>query len=64
MARYLIIEGEEVVTEVEATSVGQALEGIREGLFTVYTLQGGGRAVRVHAVTKTQVTFVPDEEAE
>lgn len=64
MARYLIVEGAEIVSEIEATSLKGALEGLREGLFTVYTLQGMEKTVRIEAVVETRISVVGDDESE
>lgn len=57
MARYLIVEGAEIVSELEASSVKEAVKGLRAGLFTVYTLQGHERAVLIESVTEARVTI-------
>jgi hypothetical protein len=56
MARYLIVEGAEIVSEIEATSVRGAVAGLRNGVFTVYTLQGQDRTVKIEQVTEAKVT--------
>ena len=57
MARYLIAEGPEIISEVTATSIKGAVEGLRAGLFTVYTLQGHEKTVLIEQVTEAQVTI-------
>lgn len=57
MARYLIAEGAEIVSEVTATSIKAAVEGLRAGLFTVYTLQGHEKTVFIEEVTEARVTI-------
>ncbi len=57
MTRYLIAEGSEIVSEIEATSVKEAVKGLRAGLFTVYTIQGFEKTVRIEQVTEAQVTI-------
>ena len=64
MAKYLIAEGTEIVSEIEAASLKEAIRGMREGLFTVYTIQGHEKTVRIEAVTATRVTVVVDNESE
>ena len=57
MARYLIAEGTEIVSEIEATSLRGAVEGLKPGRFTVYVLQGHEKTVLIEQVTEARVTI-------
>ena len=59
MARYLIVQEQVIVDDVEATSIRAAVEGLNaegNGAFDVYTVQGA-RTVQFHTVTETRLVF-------
>ena len=63
MARYLIVQENEIVDEVEASSIKTAVEGLNaegEGAFHVYTVTGS-RVVEFHTVTETRLVFPGDK---
>lgn len=68
MARYLVTQYAEIIEETEAKSLREVAEGLAEGSYLIYTLQGEPKRATVESVTKTEVHFdgfdgaTPEEE--
>ena len=63
MARYLIVQENEIVDEVEASSMRSAVEGLNvegNGAFRVYTVTAS-RVAEFHTVTETKLVFPGDK---
>lgn len=61
MATYLVTMENEIVDEVEAKSIREVAEGLVEGAYRVYTLQGPSKVVHIRQVTTTAVDIFSDE---
>lgn len=55
MAHYLVTQYAEIIEKTEGKSLREVAEGLAEGSYLIYTLQGEPKKVMVEAVTKTEI---------